>query len=266
MVRAGDTARASRILQGAYEHGTPVPPLSATFPGLTVDQACDIRLDWVASQVQGGRAVRGHKVGLTSAAMQRRLGVDQPDFGHLLAGIIFDENETVPTRGLLQPRIEPELAFVLGEDLAGPGVTVESAAAGVEYVFPALEVIDSRIADWRITIADNASSAAVVLGASGCRLSGVDLEEATVVLTRNGETVGTGLTGAVMGNRLHALAWLANTLGRRGQTLRAGHVILPGSCTAAVPVGRGRHGDRELRHRRRRHRPHRILRRLRCRS
>jgi 2-keto-4-pentenoate hydratase len=196
MVRAGDTARASRILQGAYEHGTPVPPLSATFPGLTVDQACDIRLDWVASQVQGGRAVRGHKVGLTSAAMQRRLGVDQPDFGHLLAGIIFDENETVPTRGLLQPRIEPELAFVLGEDLAGPGVTVESAAAGVEYVFPALEVIDSRIADWRITIADNASSAAVVLGASGCRLSGVDLEEATVVLTRNGETVGTGLSPA----------------------------------------------------------------------
>jgi 2-keto-4-pentenoate hydratase len=242
-VRAADTARASRILQGAYELGTPVPPLSATFPGLTVDQAYDIQLDWVASQVQGGRAVRGHKVGLTSEAMQRQLGVDQPDFGHLLDGMIFDENETVPTTGLLQPRIEPELAFVLGEDLAGPGVTVESAANAVEYVFPALEVIDSRIADWRITIvdtiADNASSAAVVLGASGCRLSDVDLEQATVVLTRNGETVGTGLTGAVMGNPLHALAWLANTLGRRGQTLRAGHVVLPGSCTAAVPIGAG---------------------------
>jgi 2-keto-4-pentenoate hydratase len=242
-VRAADTARASRILQGAYELGTPVPPLSATFPGLTVDQAYDIQLDWVASQVQGGRAVRGHKVGLTSEAMQRQLGVDQPDFGHLLDGMIFDENETVPTTGLLQPRIEPELAFVLGEDLAGPGVTVESAANAVEYVFPALEVIDSRIADWRITIvdtiADNASSAAVVLGSSRYSLADVDLQHAKVSLTRNGEVVGTGTTGDVMGNPLHALVWLANTLGLRGQSLRAGHVVLPGSCTASVTVDLG---------------------------
>jgi 2-keto-4-pentenoate hydratase len=242
-VRAGDTARASRILLEAYERGTPVEPLSSTFPGLTIDQAYDIQLDWVAAQLHVGRTVRGHKVGLTSEAMQRQLGVDQPDFGHLLDGMILSEDNIVPTTGLLQPRIEPELAFVLGRELAGPGVTLEDAARAVDYVFPALEVIDSRIADWRITIADtiadNASSAAVVLGASGCRLSEVDLENAEVVLTRNGDTVGTGVTGAVMGNPLEALAWLANTLGRRGQKLHAGHVVLPGSCTAAVPVGAG---------------------------
>jgi 2-keto-4-pentenoate hydratase len=221
----------------------PINPLTATFPGLSIDDAYVVQLAWVADQVRGGRAVRGHKVGLTSAVMQQQLGVDQPDFGHLLDGMIFSEPDVVPMSGLIQPRIEPEIAFVLGEDLAGPGITVEDAARAVDYVVPALEVIDSRIVDWRITIADtiadNASSAAVILGRSRYNLADVDLQHAKVSLTRNGEVVGTGTTGDVMGNPLHALVWLANTLGLRGQSLRAGHVVLPGSCTASVTVDLG---------------------------
>jgi 2-keto-4-pentenoate hydratase len=221
----------------------PINPLTETFPGLSIDDAYDVQLAWVADQVRGGRAVRGHKVGLTSAVMQQQLGVDQPDFGHLLDGMIFSESDVVPMSDLIQPRIEPEIAFVLGEDLTGPGITVEDAARAVDYVVPALEVIDSRIVDWRITIADtiadNASSAAVVLGSSRYSLADVDLQHAKVSLTRNGEVVGTGTTGDVMGNPLHALVWLANTLGLRGQSLRAGHVVLPGSCTASVTVDLG---------------------------
>ncbi|MCW2698105.1 MAG: 2-oxopent-4-enoate hydratase [Modestobacter sp.] len=239
----GATDRASQALQEAYAKGVPINPLTETFPGLSIDDAYDVQLAWVADQVRGGRAVRGHKVGLTSAVMQQQLGVDQPDFGHLLDGMIFSESDVVPMSDLIQPRIEPEIAFVLGEDLTGPGITVEDAARAVDYVVPALEVIDSRIVDWRITIADtiadNASSAAVVLGSSRYSLADVDLQHAKVSLTRNGEVVGTGTTGDVMGNPLHALVWLANTLGLRGQSLRAGHVVLPGSCTASVTVDLG---------------------------
>ena len=242
-MHGGDTARASHMLRDAYRLAKPIEPLTSTFPGLSIDEAYDIQLLWVADRVRGGSAVLGHKVGLTSSAMQQQLGVDQPDFGHLLEGMLFAETDEVPMRGLLQPRIEPEIAFVLGEDLTGPGLTVEDAARAVDYVVPALEVIDSRIIDWRITIADtiadNASSAAVVLGRSRHRLADVDLQHAKVSLTRNGEVVGTGTTGDVMGNPLHALVWLANTLGLRGQSLRAGHVVLPGSCTASVTVDLG---------------------------
>jgi 2-keto-4-pentenoate hydratase len=143
----------------------------------------------------------------------------------------------------ISPRAEPEIAFVLKRPLAGPGVNVAKALSAVDYVLPALEIIDSRIRDWKIglidTVADNASSGGVVLGSRPTRVSAVDLRLSGCVLTRGGDVVGTGAGGAVLGSPVNALVWLANTLGRYGVTLEAGQVVLPGAVTAAVPVVAG---------------------------
>ena len=143
----------------------------------------------------------------------------------------------------LQPRIEPEVAFVLKKKLRGPGITVHEAIAAIDYVLPALEIVDSRIADWKITIidpiADNASSGGVVLGSTPTKLKDVGLRLSGCVFRRNGEIVGTGAGGAVLGSPLNSLVWLANTVGALGTSLKAGQVILPGSITAMVPVSAG---------------------------
>jgi len=221
----------------------PVEPLTATYPGLTVDDAYEIQLLQVRRWLADGAQVKGHKVGLTSAAMQRQLGVNQPDYGHLRDGMFWLEHEHIPLPQFIQPRVEPEIAFVLARPLRGPGVTVAEAVAAVDFVLPALEIIDSRIKDWKIglvdTIADNASSGGVVLGSTPVPLSGLDLRLAGCTLHKNGELAGTGAGGAVLGSPVSALVWLANTVGTRGVVLEPGQVILPGSVTAAIPVSAG---------------------------
>lgn len=241
---AADALGASAIsLLEAYRSHRPIAPLAVTYPGLTIGDAYQIQLVQVGEWLADGRRVLGRKVGLTSAAMQAQMNVSQPDFGHLMDDMFFAENVPVPADRFLQPRAEPEVAFVLGRDLTGPGVTVAAAAAAVDFVLPALELIDSRIADWQIgivdTIADNASSGGVVLGSTARRLGEVDLRLGGCVLHRNGEIVGTGAGGAVLGSPLNSLAWLANTLGERGEGLQAGQVILPGSITASIPFEPG---------------------------
>jgi 2-keto-4-pentenoate hydratase len=235
--------KAAEVLSGAYASGVPVAPLTALYPGLTVDDAYAIQLTQVEAWQDGGARVKGHKVGLTSAAMQRQLGVDQPDFGHLLDTMFLAEGTTADSGRFCQPKAEPEIAFVLGRPLRGPGVTVAEALAAVDFVLPALEIIDSRIADWKITlpdtIADNASSGAVVLGARPVRVDALDLALTGCLLHRNGRIEGTGAGGAVLGSPVNALVWLANTLGPRGVELAAGHVVLPGSVCAAIPFGPG---------------------------
>ena len=230
-------------LRRAAETGEAIDPLTATHPGITLADAYAVQLLGIALRVAAGARIVGHKVGLTSAAMQRQLGVDQPDYGHLLDDMVFDPDHPIPIRRFLQPRVEPEVAFVLGADLAGPGLTIEQVAAAVRVARPSLELIDSRIRDWRIglfdTIADNASSGGVVLGADEVDPDAVDLAASRCVLTRNGDVVGTGTGDAVMGHPLTALRWLANSLGARGVVLRAGQVVLPGSVTAAIPVASG---------------------------
>ncbi|WP_328363378.1 fumarylacetoacetate hydrolase family protein [Mycobacterium sp. NBC_00419] len=232
-----------RALLAAYRTGEPVAPLVSSFPGLTIDDAYRIQLAQVAVWVGGGRRVLGRKVGLTSPAMQTQMNVAQPDFGHLMDDMFFPEHVPIPAARFLQPRAEPEVAFVLGRDLAGPGVTVAAAAAAVAFALPALEIIDSRIAEWQIgivdTISDNASSGGVVLGSTARRIGEVDLRLGGCVLHRNGEIAGTGAGGAVLGSPLNSLAWLANTLGERGEALHAGQVILPGSITASIPFQPG---------------------------
>lgn len=236
-------AQAARTLLDAYRTGTAVDRLTDTYPGLTVADAYQIQLAQVRHWTEHGAVVRGHKVGLTSAVMQRQLGVDQPDYGHLLGEMFHLEWQPIDVTGFLQPRVEPEIGFVLGRELRGPGVTAADVAGAVEYVVPALEIIDSRIRDWKITlvdtIADNASSGGVVLGSRFTPVSQVDLRLVGCVLHRRGEVLGTGAGGAVLGSPLNALVWLANTLGPLDITLRAGEVVLPGSLTAAVAVAPG---------------------------
>ena len=236
-------AEAARLLFEAYSNVKPVSPLTSTYDDLTLEDAYAIQLlqiDWFLEQ---GRRVNGHKVGLTSAAMQRLLGVNQPDYGHLLDDFFYLEHEPIPMGRFLQPRIEPEVAFVLKRPLRGPGVTAHEAIAAVDFVLPALEIVDSRIEDWKIglfdTIADNASSGAVVLGSTPTAISDVDLRLVGVVMTQNGTVVGTGAGGAVLGSPLRTLVWLANTVGARGVTLEAGQVVLPGAVCAMVPVAAG---------------------------
>ncbi len=231
---------AAAALLDAYSSHQPIEPLRETYPDITLADSYEIQLLQIRTRLADGATVKGHKVGLTSAVMQRQMEVDQPDYGHLLDDMFFLEHSPIPAGTYLQPRIEPEIAFVLRHPLRGPGVTVAEAAAAVDFCLPSLEIIDSRIRDWRIgildTIADNASSGGVVLGSRPTALGSMDLRLAGCVLHRNGEVVATGAGGAVLGSPLSSLVWLANTLGARGVTLEAGHVILPGSVTASIPV------------------------------
>ncbi len=235
--------QAAHALLGAYASGVPIPPLQEKFGPLTIDDAYLIQVAQVDSWTRAGRRILGHKVGLTSAAMQRQLGVDRPDFGHLMDDMFFAENAPIDVERFLQPRVEPEVAFVLKKPLKGPGVTVAEAIGAIDFVLPALEIIDSRIRDWKIgiidTISDNASSGGVVLGSTPVSVFDVDLRTSGCVLTRTAEIVGTGAGGAVLGSPLSSLMWLANTVGTRGVVLEAGHVILPGSITASVGVAPG---------------------------
>jgi 2-keto-4-pentenoate hydratase len=240
---AATREEAARLLLDAYESGKPVAPLVATYDDLTLEDAYAIQLVQIEQRLAEGRTIKGHKVGLTSAAMQRLLGVTEPDYGHLLDDFFHLEHAPIPLDRFLQPRIEPEVAFVLRRRLRGPGVTVHEAIAAVDFVLPSLEIVDSRIEDWKIglldTIADNASSGAVVLGSTPTPLHEVDLRLVGAVMTRNGMVVGTGAGGAVLGSPITSLVWLANTVGARGVTLEAGHVVLPGSVCAMVPVAAG---------------------------
>ncbi len=240
---AATLASTANDLATAYRTRQAIEPLTAAHPDLALEDAYEIQLLQIRARLSAGATIKGHKVGLTSAAMQRQLGVDQPDYGHLLDDMFHLEYAPIPADSLLQPRAEPEIAFVLKRPLQGPGVTVAEAIAAVDFVLPALEIVDSRIRDWKIglldTIADNASSGAVVLGSRPSPVDAFDLRLAGCVLVKNSQVVDTGAGGAVLGSPINSLVWLANTVGARGVVLEAGHVVLPGSCTSMVPVAAG---------------------------
>ncbi len=235
-------AKAADELLAAYSTREPVNPLIQTYPEIELADAYQIQLLQIQTLQGGGGVIKGHKVGLTSRAMQKQLGVSEPDYGHLLADMFYLEHLPIPTGRFLQPRIEPEIAFVLKHPLKGPGVTTADAINAVDYVRPALEIVDSRVRDWKIslidTISDNASSGAV-LGSSPTPLAAVDLRLTGCTFHRNSQVVGTGSGGAVLGSPLNALVWLANTVGALGVTLEAGHVALPGAVTSLAPVEPG---------------------------
>jgi 2-keto-4-pentenoate hydratase len=238
-----DVRRLAGELWRAETDSAPITPLSTRHPDADIDDAYRIQLAGIRLRVEAGDVVRGHKVGLTARVMREQFGVDRPDFGHLLGSMFHPEGEPLPVDALIAPRVEPELAFVLNAPLRGPGVTVADVLAATAFVLPALEIIDSRIQDWKIgivdTVADNASSARVVLGGTRTRLDEVDPRLIGVVLRRNGEIVETGASGAVLGNPAQAVAWLANTICGHGGSLAAGDLIMPGTCTRAVDMQPG---------------------------
>lgn len=222
-----------------------IAPLTETWPDIDVVDAYEIQLRNIARRTAAGAQVRGHKVGLSAKAMQQMLGVHEPDYGHLLADMFVDETSVVPMSRFCQPRAEIEVAFVLGRRLEGPGVTVADVVRATDYLLPAIEIVDSRVRDWKIkiadTIADNASSAAVVLGARPTRIHDIDPALIGANLVKNGEIVETGCSGAVLGNPAVAVAWLANKVASFGVALEEGNVIMPGSCTRMVPIAAGDH-------------------------
>ena len=243
MLDAVDTSDLADRLYEAERSRTPIPPLIELHPGMDAADAYRIQLLNIERRVSHGGVIVGHKVGLSSRAMQQMMGVDEPDYGHLLADMQVKSGEPVDVGRYLQPRVEPEVGFLLGDDLPGEGCTEADALAATEAIAPALELIDSRIADWRIrlpdTIADNASSAGFALGETRLDPRSVDLTAIPVRLLRNGELVESGRSDAVLGNPLVCVAWLARTVATFGVRLRAGHVILPGSCTRAVDLRPG---------------------------
>jgi 2-keto-4-pentenoate hydratase len=230
-------------LYKAERDKTTLRPLTERYPKIDPEDAYRIQLALIEKKKADGRSVVGKKIGLTSKAMQKMLNVDQPDYGHILDNMVLQDGVEFAVRELIQPKIEPEIAFVLDQTLKGPGVTPIQVLAATRFVVPALEIIDSRIEGWKIklcdTIADNASSARIVLGGSPKRIDQVDLKLVGMVLEKNGEIIQTGAGGAVLGHPAAAVAWLANAVGQFGVSLEAGEVIMPGALCAAADVAAG---------------------------
>ena len=238
---------AAQLLYDAQRSGIPVSPLTETYPNLDVAQAYSVQRLNLARHTDQGRVLRGHKIGLTSAPMQELLGVSEPDFGYILDSMVLPNGAAVPVTTFCAPRIEPELAFLMRATLRGPGVTVDDVMAATEAVAPALEIVDSRIADWKITlpdtIADNASSGAVVFGDWVPIRDVPPLSETTATLVVNDTTVATGTGTAVMGDPAAAVAWLANALARYGTVIEPGQFVMSGSYTTASFVMAGDHAS-----------------------
>ncbi|AAS02848.1 fumarylacetoacetate hydrolase family protein [Mycobacterium avium subsp. paratuberculosis] len=230
-------------LAQAERSGEPIPPLTAAYPEIDVVDAYEIQLINIRQRVAEGARVLGHKVGLSSLAIQQMMGVDEPDYGHLLDDMQLFEDTPVKTNRYLYPRVEVEVGFILNADLPGAGCTEDDVMAATEAFVPAIELIDTRITDWKIelcdTIADNASSAGFVLGAARVSPQDIDIKGIDAVLRRNGEVVAEGRTDAVLGNPVTAVAWLARKVDGFGVRLRKGDVVLPGSCTKAIDAHPG---------------------------
>ncbi|WP_433600867.1 2-keto-4-pentenoate hydratase [Nocardia sp. CA-135953] len=230
-------------LEAAERDRVGIDPLIARHPDIDVVDAYEIQLINIRRKLDNGAKVVGHKVGLSSLAMQQMMGVDEPDYGHLLADMEVFEDVPVATSRYLIPRVEVEVGFVLGADLPGEECTEADVLAATVAYAPSIELIDSRIKDWKIgladTISDNASSAGFVLGAARVAPKGLDIKAIDAVLTRNGELVAEGRSDAVLGDPVIAVAWLARKVASFGVRLKAGDIVLPGSCTRAIDARAG---------------------------
>ncbi|WP_234812206.1 2-keto-4-pentenoate hydratase [Mycolicibacter longobardus] len=247
LAEASGRAAAATSLWRAERLCRPIEPLHNASPDLNIDDAYAIQRRNIARRVDAGSAICGYKVGLASPVMQQMMGVYEPCYGHLLTDMMADDGDTVKLCGRYQPRIEVEVAFVLGDKLPGIRCTERDVLRATDYVTAAIEVIDTRIQDWRIgivdAIADNACAARFVLGWQGCPPWALDLADVDAVLYSGHpgrEVIVTrGNTGMVQGNPASAVAWLARALARSGVRLEAGDTILSGACTQAFDVGVG---------------------------
>jgi len=244
MTRSASGAGAAlRRLTTAVHDRRPCAPLRDLLPPDDLDAAYAVQAAWVSERTTAGATVVGRKIGLTNPAVQRQLGVDQPDVGVLMDDMACPADRPVDIARTLQPRIEAEIAFVLAHDLTGAVIGPADVAAATAHVTAALEIVDSRIADWDIgtvdTIADNASSGLFVLGDGQCKLGDLDLPGCAMTMWRGGTEVSTGSGAASLGNPLEAVAWLAATVRDHGRPLRAGEIVLSGALGPMVPVAAG---------------------------
>lgn len=226
------------LLDSAEEQHIAIAPLTEQQPTLTADEAYHVQLTRIAKKVNDGDTITGKKIGLTSLAMQNLLGVDQPDYGHLLQSMEVENGGKVSLSSLFQPKIEGEIAFVLKKDLVGPNVTIEDVLQATDYVVASIEIVDSRVKDWKIkledTIADNASCGLYLLSEQKVNIEDVHLPSIEMQLLKNGEVVNTGKGTDVLGDPAACVTWLANKLHTYNVELKAGEVILSGALSAAV--------------------------------
>lgn len=240
---ADNIARAAERLYAANNSSVACAPIRDLISEGDLAGAYAVQKANVQHWKTSGRRVVGRKVGLTAAAVQKALGIDQPDFGTLFVDMEISDGATVPTGRLLQPRVEGEIAFVLGSDLALEDPSIADVIRAVDFALPAIEIVDSRIMDWDIsivdTIADNGSSGLYVLGAGPVQIDRIDLKMCGMVLEKNGEVASTGAGLACLGHPLHAVRWLAKTLACSGQPLSAGDIVLSGALGPMVAVKAG---------------------------
>lgn len=219
--------------KGAYQ----IETISTENTDMTVQDAYEIQLLNVEKRINDGDKIIGMKVGLTSRAMQNLLGVNEPDYGHLTDSMLLLEGEICKLDELNQPKVEGELAFCLKKPLKGPGVTIADVYNATGWIVPAIEIVDSRIKDWKIklvdTIADNGSSAKLVLGGRMTKIEDIDMRLIGMTLEKNGEILSTGTGAAVWGNPAAAVVWLVNKLAEFDIGLKEGNIILSGAVTAA---------------------------------
>jgi 2-oxo-hept-3-ene-1,7-dioate hydratase len=250
MALSQETIRAlGRDLDAAERARTQIDHVSFRHPDMTMDDAYAIQKSWVDAKIAGGRHVIGHKIGLTSKAMQRAGNISEPDYGTLLDDMLLPAGQDLPFSRFIEPRIEVELAFILERPLQGPGVTLTDVLSATAWVVPTLEIIDARIrrvdpATGRTrkvldTIADNAANAAIITGGRPVKVDTVDLRWVSALIYKNGVIEESGVAAAVLNHPANGVAWLANKLAPYDVSLAAGEIVLGGSFTAPVPIAPG---------------------------
>jgi 2-keto-4-pentenoate hydratase len=230
-----DVEGLAQALATAEAQRRPLEPLTDSVPHLSVDDAYHIQQANILRRTRKGERIVGHKIGLTAKAMQELFNVNEPDYGHLLDTMVHDEQTPLDLSELIDPQVEVEPGFVLSRRLAGADLTIENILDATQYVCVCLEIIDSRVVDWRIkvqdTVADNGSSARIVIGAERIPTRSVNLEDLLTTLELDGEVAETGRTSEILGHPANGVAWLARALSRFNMGLNAGDIVLPGTCT-----------------------------------
>lgn len=238
-----DITNAARLLYEVNKTKEPIEALTTLFPDISIKDAYMVQKENIEKKIKEGKNVVGKKIGLTSVAMQKMLGVDSPDYGFIMEDMISDEEIPLSLKDFVQPKVEAELAFILKEYLKCPGVTISKVLQATDCIMASFEIIDSRIKDWKIklpdTIADNASSAMIIMGSKMVPVSSVNLKYIGLVLEKNGEIVDTAAGAAVLGHPALAIAWLANEMAKYDVSLKKGEIILAGAFTKAIELKEG---------------------------
>ncbi|MEV8467607.1 fumarylacetoacetate hydrolase family protein [Fluviibacterium sp. DFM31] len=237
MLSQDQRTEAARALFRAEQTRVQAERLSATYPQIEIEDAYAISREVAAARARAGDRLIGHKVGLTSKAMRAASKINEPDYGHVFASMLIEDDATVAHADFCVPRVEPELTFVLKSPLKGPGLTLDDVLAATDYVVPSIEIIDARVTEPRRifdTVADNGAAAGLILGARRFRPDEIDWSWAGALFRRNGEIEETGIAAGVMDHPANAVAWLGNKLATYGGGLEAGHMVLSGSFTRPV--------------------------------